>query len=81
MSSATLQQKSKFSQNLISSTTSIHPPTESVIEAAKIDYASRLYIHTQQQLQKVYSDDKNNNSVRNSRGDKDVKKSHNKKNW
>ncbi|CAG8742675.1 29739_t:CDS:2 [Gigaspora margarita] len=29
---------------------SINEPTESMIEAAKNDYANRLYMHTQQQL-------------------------------
>ncbi|CAG8468345.1 16297_t:CDS:2 [Dentiscutata heterogama] len=29
---------------------SINEPTESMIEAAKNDYANRLYVHTQQQL-------------------------------
>ncbi|RIA82815.1 hypothetical protein C1645_880842 [Glomus cerebriforme] len=31
------------------------PPTESMVEAAKIDYATRLFLYTQQQLQQVYS--------------------------
>ncbi|CAG8547359.1 14255_t:CDS:2 [Funneliformis caledonium] len=38
------------------STTSLYQqPTESMIEAAKIDYATRLFIYTRQQLQQVSS--------------------------
>ncbi|CAG8752507.1 21604_t:CDS:1, partial [Dentiscutata erythropus] len=39
--------KMDTSQHLNSS---INEPTESMIEAAKNDYANRLYVHTQQQL-------------------------------
>src|SRR4051794_30705530 len=55
---ATQNQKSKFPHHHTShhkSTTSLQPPTESMIEAAKVDYATRLFLYTQQQLQQVYS--------------------------
>ncbi|GBB96300.1 hypothetical protein RclHR1_02720015 [Rhizophagus clarus] len=70
-------------------TSHTQPPTESMIEAAKIDYATRLFIHTQKQLQQVYSspsDDKerkNKGFMRKDYGeirDQKVKKT-NKRNW
>lgn len=83
----TQQKKSTNSHNLTSHTK--QPPTESMIEAAKIDYATRLFLHTQQQLQQVYSspsedkERKNNGFMRKDYGeirDQKVKKT-NKRNW
>ncbi|PKY48440.1 hypothetical protein RhiirA4_525237 [Rhizophagus irregularis] len=44
------------------------PPTESMIEAAKIDYATRLFLHTQQQLQQVYSSPSEDKERKNNKG-------------
>jgi hypothetical protein len=56
---ATQNQKTKLPHQHTSShhksMTSFQPPTESMIEAAKVDYATRLFTYTQQQLQQVYS--------------------------
>jgi hypothetical protein len=84
------QQKSSNSYNNHTSLKSIttQPPTESMVEAAKIDYAARLFLHTQKQLQQVYSD--NTKERMNNKGfmrrdfgeirDQKVKKT-NKRNW
>ncbi|CAB4496236.1 hypothetical protein RIR_jg16810.t1 [Rhizophagus irregularis DAOM 181602=DAOM 197198] len=56
------QQKSKNSYH------TSQPPTESMIEAAKIDYATRLFLHTQQQLQQVYSSPSEDKERKNNKG-------------
>ncbi|CAB4376295.1 unnamed protein product [Rhizophagus irregularis] len=58
----TQQQKSKNSYH------TSQPPTESMIEAAKIDYATRLFLHTQQQLQQVYSSPSEDKERKNNKG-------------
>ncbi|CAG8561588.1 13832_t:CDS:1 [Gigaspora rosea] len=40
---------------------SLNEPTESMIEAAKNDYANRLYMHTQRQLIRAKSKQQTNN--------------------
>ncbi|CAG8698434.1 19827_t:CDS:2 [Rhizophagus irregularis] len=39
-----------------------------MIEAAKIDYATRLFLHTQQQLQQVYSSPSEDKERKNNKG-------------